>query len=614
MTRVALLFVIAATWLLGGLAAPASAQTAIGVIQACNDTARVESEAAFLRLHALSRIDPGAVTKDELAAAAASYLAQSEACYRELFGQPGTEIDDGGVWMTPTGALAHSPFNTGGTKWGAGTSFPGGQDIPGPGIAGGTVTYSYMGNGISLAGEGGAPGLSVAITSLPTFLPCFLTEFTTAFAAWSSVSNIQFAEVADNGVPFNAPGATGDIRIAGHTFDGVFGVLAHQFFPPPNGVSAAGDGHFDAAEPWSCTAGPGVIDIGIVAIHEIGHGIGLGHEPLTGNVAIMNPFYAPAVASVPLADDIAGASSIYGPGAAAGMGDEVVMDLAAAGLLGLYNNGPTAPVPPLTDTPPKRVFPLDTTSGSLESEDFFALIHPGSPEEMATGDIDANGLVDLIADFLGFGVWVWSNNAGWFLIHPLNVTSLATGDLDGNGQADVIAHFPGFGVWAFFNGTTWVQLHPFLAAEIVTGDLDGNGQAEVLVHFPGFGVWLFVNNAFWVPLHPLAPSQMMIANLDGVNGDEAIMAFPGLGIWVLLNQTTFFQLHPQDPTRFTSGDIDGGGIADAIVDLPGAGIWALLNGVLWVPLHPSPTEDMVTADIDGNGMADLIVDFGPLGV
>ena len=33
-------------------------------------------------------------------------------------------------------------------------------------------------------------------------------------------------------------------------FDGVFGVLAHGFYPPANGNSAAGDIHFDVGGTW----------------------------------------------------------------------------------------------------------------------------------------------------------------------------------------------------------------------------------------------------------------------------------------------------------------------------------------------------------------------------
>ncbi len=52
-----------------------------------------------------------------------------------------------------------------------------------------------------------------------------------------------------NGLPQNDPGA-GDIRIGAHKFDGAGRTLAHTYYPPPNGVTAAGDAHFDYAENW----------------------------------------------------------------------------------------------------------------------------------------------------------------------------------------------------------------------------------------------------------------------------------------------------------------------------------------------------------------------------
>ena len=42
----------------------------------------------------------------------------------------------------------------------------------------------------------------------------------------------------------------GDIRIGAHRFDGAGKVLAHTYFPPPNGSSAAGDSHYDSSENW----------------------------------------------------------------------------------------------------------------------------------------------------------------------------------------------------------------------------------------------------------------------------------------------------------------------------------------------------------------------------
>src|SRR5262245_59754215 len=78
-----------------------------------------------------------------------------------------------------------------------------------------------------------------------------------ALALWAAVTPLTFMETLDCGLIFEAPSCVvPDIRIqfqAGShgdpfPFDGPLGVLAHAFYPPPNGVTAAGDAHFDEAE------------------------------------------------------------------------------------------------------------------------------------------------------------------------------------------------------------------------------------------------------------------------------------------------------------------------------------------------------------------------------
>jgi hypothetical protein len=134
-----------------------------------------------------------------------------------------------------------------------------------------------------------------------------------AFSAWASVSSLRFSEVGADQSP-NFPiafhrGAHGDNSpfddggsIQGNT-------LAHAFYPPPCGGTHAGAMHFDEFETWTDAAAPGRIRLLNVAIHEIGHLLGLAHS--NERNAIMFAFYDDNVDSL-RPDDINGIQALYG--------------------------------------------------------------------------------------------------------------------------------------------------------------------------------------------------------------------------------------------------------------------------------------------------------------
>ncbi|XP_073831872.1 neutrophil collagenase-like [Musca autumnalis] len=110
-----------------------------------------------------------------------------------------------------------------------------------------------------------------------------------AFEVWSQYSNLKFERVNDTSADIII-GFGSKYHGDNFPFDGVGNILAHAFYPYEMG-SWGGDVHFDEDENWkenSPELSKGV-DFYTVALHELGHSLGLAHSPTYSS--IMFPYY-----------------------------------------------------------------------------------------------------------------------------------------------------------------------------------------------------------------------------------------------------------------------------------------------------------------------------------
>ncbi|KAK7602622.1 hypothetical protein V9T40_008211 [Parthenolecanium corni] len=149
------------------------------------------------------------------------------------------------------------------------------------------------------------------ITYRITKYPCGLRKSKTdeeikkAFDAWSEVIPLSFVRKTYGRANIEIRFESGDHGDE-EPFDGPGGILAHAYFP-----ADGGDVHFDDDEIWTVKMSDGGINLFRVAVHEIGHSLGLDHSKVRG--AVMYPFYTGADSNFQFhPDDIHGIQTIYG--------------------------------------------------------------------------------------------------------------------------------------------------------------------------------------------------------------------------------------------------------------------------------------------------------------
>lgn len=431
----------------------------------------------------------------------------------------------------------------------------------------------------------------------------FDDAFLSALNQWNNLSNFVYSATDATADPCE-PGTNSHAWEINSDYCGVaFGsstlaislIRGSSFSPSLNNIIDV-DIIFNSSVNWDIYNGSGPkIDFSRVAVHELGHALGLGHEPSIP--AIMNPLYSQSI-EYPQQDDINGLVALYGSSLqnaklmASGdldgnASDEVIFDFSDSGIWVRINNNS------------------------------WVKLHNLSSKAIATGDIDGNGQDEVIIDFGNpYGIWIWMNNGSWVLLHNLSGDSMDTIDMDGNGINDLIIDFGTHGLWVFMNNNEWHNLHSLSPTKFITGNIDGDSFGDLIVDFGSpYGIWAWVNNNTWILLHNQSAETLVTGDLDGNGTEEVIIDFGIHGIWVKKNNTSWHKLHNLSSDTLTIGDQDGNGMDDLIIDYGNPyGLWVYMNDNTWINLHNQSPLNVASGDVDGNGLSDMIINFYTFGI
>ncbi|MFO0889707.1 MAG: matrixin family metalloprotease [Isosphaeraceae bacterium] len=169
------------------------------------------------------------------------------------------------------------------------------------------ITYSFVPDGANI---GGYPSALFQTLDAKFSTATWQQQFQKAAAVWEAVANINLVQVPDDGSSLGASGnQQGDPRFGDIRFSAISqssGTLAVTFLPPPiNGGSDAGDIVFNSSTDWRINS---AYDLQTVAIHEIGHALGMGHSQIS--TAVMYAAYNAQKQKL-TSDDVIGIQSIW---------------------------------------------------------------------------------------------------------------------------------------------------------------------------------------------------------------------------------------------------------------------------------------------------------------
>jgi hypothetical protein len=152
----------------------------------------------------------------------------------------------------------------------------------------------------------------------------FLSDLSAAFADWAHYANIQFQEVAST--------ASSEIDFTLGAIDGLNNILGETSYRYSGSSFVSAAIEFDSGEGWHVSGSQiisnGAVNLFEVALHEIGHAIGMDHY--NAAPAIMNAYLNPNVTDL-TTSDIDGIEALYGNASPQNLFGSIIHDVLSPG-------------------------------------------------------------------------------------------------------------------------------------------------------------------------------------------------------------------------------------------------------------------------------------------
>ncbi|KAM7348510.1 stromelysin-3-like [Cochliomyia hominivorax] len=323
-----------------------------------------------------------------------------------------------------------------------------------------------------------------------------------ALHVWSQYSNLKFHRVEDTSADIIV-GFGSHYHGDNYPFDGAGNILAHAFYPYEMG-SWGGDVHFDEDENWkeNATDLTRGVDFYTVALHELGHSLGLAHSPVYSS--IMFPYYKGPEHNVLDYDDTL---AMYNAYLSKKLDDdvEVVNEDYESSETNTENEETTEEVnttPYNWETTKRQKFPeLTTTSSDLNKEKSYHSPIPNICEGHFNAVCYFNNSMHI---FKGEYVWKLSPNYKVVLGYPKQLHSVFT-DLPESVQSidacyerydKTLVVFIGNQIWYFKDGNL-SENSPQTLTDLL-GDTEGRQKVNAVLLWPKNNrTYIFADTIFW---------------------------------------------------------------------------------------------------------------------